>query len=140
MSELHSLVSDIEVGRLRMQRVRAHQKQQQRVPHNEIELFRRRSAPLILERAAFRYDQSIDYCADKSFCQLTQSKAEIIQKVFPDVAQYYLFHDWYSERAILATKNTDVNGLNLKIEDDIPGEMRTTNKDDVVNYPPEYLN
>lgn len=82
-----------------------------------------------------------------SFCQLTQSKAELIQKVFPNVAQNYLFHDWLSERAILAAKNTDVNELNFKIQDDIPGEMRTyksvdtaTNEDDVVNYPPEFLN
>lgn len=83
----------------------------------------------------------------ESFCQLTQSKAELIQKVFPNVAQNYLFHDWLSERAILAAKNTDVNELNLKIQDDIPGEMRTyksidtaTNEDDVVNYSPEFLN
>lgn len=83
----------------------------------------------------------------ESFCQLTQSKAELIQKVFPNVAQNYLFHDWLSERAILAAKNTDVNELNFKIQDDIPGEMRTyksvdtaTNEDDVVNYPPEFLN
>jgi hypothetical protein len=66
MSELRSLVSDNEVDRLRMQRVRAHQTQQQRARHNEIERFRRRSAPVILERAAFHYDPAIDYCADKS--------------------------------------------------------------------------
>lgn len=83
----------------------------------------------------------------ESFCQLTQSRAELIHKVFPNVAQNYLFHDWLSERAILAAKNTDVNELNFKIQDDIPGEMRTyksidtvTNEDDVVNYPPEFLN
>jgi hypothetical protein len=45
----------------------------------------------------------------KSFCQLTQSKAELIQKVFPNVAQNYLLYDWLSERAILAAKNTYVN-------------------------------
>jgi hypothetical protein len=45
----------------------------------------------------------------ESFFQLTQSKAKLIQKVFPNVAQNYLFHDLLSKRAILAAKNTDVN-------------------------------
>lgn len=62
MSQLRYLVVD----RLRMQRVRAHQTQQQQARHNEIERIRRRSAPVILERAAFHYDPAIDYCADKS--------------------------------------------------------------------------
>lgn len=66
MSELRSLVSDNVGDRLRMQRVRAHQTQQQQARHNEIERIRRRSAPVILERAAFHYDPAIDYCADKS--------------------------------------------------------------------------
>ena len=77
MSELRSLVSDNEVDRLRMQRVRAHQTQQQRTRHNEIERFCRRSAPVILERAAFHYDPAIDYCADKS---VTIGKMTIICK------------------------------------------------------------
>jgi len=68
----------------------------------------------------------------ESFCQLTQSKAELIQKVFPNVAQNYLFHDWFSERFILAVQNTDVNELNSKIQNDIPGSNvfnnNTTNR------------
>ena len=83
----------------------------------------------------------------QSFCHLTQSKEELIQKVFPDVAQNYRNHDWLSERAILAAKNIDVNELNLKIQEQITGESRiyksvdsATNQDDVVNYPPEFLN
>ncbi|KAF0750047.1 Uncharacterized protein FWK35_00029063 [Aphis craccivora] len=51
--------SDNEIDRLR---IRA---QQQQARNNEIERFRRRSAPLILERAALHYDTAIDYCADK---------------------------------------------------------------------------
>ncbi|XP_015175981.1 PREDICTED: uncharacterized protein LOC107066151 [Polistes dominula] len=66
LSKLRYLVSDNEVDRLRMQRVRAHQTQQQQARHNEIKRIRRRSAPVILERAAFHYDSAIDYCADKS--------------------------------------------------------------------------
>ncbi|XP_025831529.1 uncharacterized protein LOC112904787 [Agrilus planipennis] len=77
MSELRSLVSDNEVDRLRMQQVREHQTQQQRARHNEIERFRRRSAPVILERAAFHYDPAIDYYADKS---LTIGEMTIICK------------------------------------------------------------
>ncbi|GBP37618.1 hypothetical protein EVAR_34655_1 [Eumeta japonica] len=81
----------------------------------------------------------------ESFCQLPQSKAELIQKAFPNVAQNYLFHDWLSERVILAAKKFYVNELNFRIQDDIPGEMRTyksvdtaTNEDDVVNCPVEF--
>ncbi|CAH2224923.1 jg5073, partial [Pararge aegeria aegeria] len=83
----------------------------------------------------------------QSFCQLTRSKDELIQKVFPDVSQNYKNHDWLSERAILAAKNIDVNELNFKIQEQITGELRiyksvdsATNQDDVVNYPPEFLN
>ncbi|KAF7286162.1 hypothetical protein GWI33_007124 [Rhynchophorus ferrugineus] len=66
MLELRSLESDNEVDRLRMQRVHAHQTQHQQARHNEIERFRRHSAPVILERVAFHYDAAIDYYADKS--------------------------------------------------------------------------
>ncbi|XP_076273146.1 uncharacterized protein LOC143204485 [Rhynchophorus ferrugineus] len=48
---------------------------------------------------------------------------------------------------ILAAKNIDVNELNFKIQEQITGELRiyksvdsATNQDDVVNYPPEFLN
>ncbi|XP_044572041.1 uncharacterized protein LOC116655397 [Drosophila ananassae] len=66
MSELRSLVSDNVGDKLRMQRVRVHQTQQQQARHNENERIRRRSASVILERAAFHYDPAIDYCADKT--------------------------------------------------------------------------
>jgi len=65
MSELRSLVNGNEVDRLRMQRVRAKQTQQQRARHNGIERFCRRSATVILERAAFHCDPAIAYCTDK---------------------------------------------------------------------------
>lgn len=83
----------------------------------------------------------------QSFCQLTRSKDELIEKVFPDVSQNYRNHNWLSERAILAAKNIDVNELNFKIQEQITGESRiyksvdsATNQDDVINYPPEFLN
>lgn len=38
------------------------------------------------------------------FCQFTEPKTEVIQKVFPNVAQNYIDHCWLRERAILAAK------------------------------------
>lgn len=81
MSELRHLVSDNQVERLRMQRVRAHQTQQQQARHNEIGRIRRRNAPVILELAAFHYDPEIDYCADKS---VTIGEMKIICKYCND--------------------------------------------------------
>lgn len=82
-----------------------------------------------------------------NFCTNTSSKEELIEKVFPNIAQNYKNHQWLSERAILAAKNSDVNDINFTIQDVIPGEFGTynsidtvTNQDDVVNYPTEFLN
>lgn len=82
-----------------------------------------------------------------NFCRFTESKDELIQNVFPNIAQQYKNHDWLSERAILAAKNKDVNDLNATIQFKIPGELvsyksvdTVTDQDDVVNYPVEFLN
>ena len=52
-----------------------------------------------------------------------------------------------AERAILAAKNVDVNDMNIKIQNIIPGETFKfksvdifMNQDDSVNYPIEFLN
>ncbi|KAI8116936.1 ATP-dependent DNA helicase pif1 [Lucilia cuprina] len=81
------------------------------------------------------------------FCQFTESKSELIRKVFPNIAQNYKNHDWLSERAILAAKNIDVDELNFKIQSEIAVELMTyksvdsvTSQNDVVNYPTEFLN
>ncbi|XP_073955775.1 uncharacterized protein isoform X1 [Choristoneura fumiferana] len=81
------------------------------------------------------------------FCHFTDSKEELIQRVFPDIKQLYNNHNWLSERAILAAKNKDVDDLNATIQNFLPGELFTyksvdtaTNQDDVVNYPTEFLN
>lgn len=47
------------------------------------------------------------------FCQITKSKTELIDKVFPNISQHYINHVWLSERAILAAKNADVNEMNF---------------------------
>lgn len=67
--------------------------------------------------------------------------------VFPNIAQNYMNHDWLRERAILAPKNIDVNGINFNILRKLPGAVVTyksvdsaMNQDDAVNYPIEFLN
>lgn len=81
------------------------------------------------------------------FCQFTTSKAELIRKVFPNIAQNYKNHTWLSERAILAAKNKDVDELNSIIQSEIDGPLHSyksvdsvTSQDDIVNYPTEFLN
>lgn len=63
---LRTIENEQEVNRSRMQRVRSRQTEQQRARHNEHERFRRRNAPVNLERAAFCYDPKIDYSDDKT--------------------------------------------------------------------------
>ena len=67
--------------------------------------------------------------------------------MFPNNAQNYKDHFWLSEQAILAAKNTDVNEINFKIQNEIASELRkyksidcVTDQDDIVNYPPEFFN
>ena len=81
------------------------------------------------------------------FCHFVQSAEELIESVFPDIAQHYKNHAWLSERAILAAKNKDVHSLNFEIQSKIPGDLisyksvdTVTNDEDVVNYPTEFLN
>jgi ATP-dependent DNA helicase PIF1 len=82
-----------------------------------------------------------------NFCKITASKDELIQEVFPNIAHNIKNHRWLCERAILAAKNNDVNAINFRIQNDMPGEGKTytsidtmTNQDEVVNYPTEFLN
>lgn len=81
------------------------------------------------------------------FCNLTETKTDLIQCVFPDIIQNYKNHQWLSERAILAAKIVDVTAINLTIQNDIPGDIATyksvdsvMNQDEVVHYPTEFLN
>ncbi|XP_037911978.1 uncharacterized protein LOC119652109 [Hermetia illucens] len=81
------------------------------------------------------------------FCHITDSKEELIQRIFPDIAQKLNNHNWLGERAMLAAKNKDVEGLNATIQNFLPGQLvsfksvdTVMNQDDVVNYPTEFLN
>jgi ATP-dependent DNA helicase PIF1 len=82
-----------------------------------------------------------------NFYTITPNRDDLIHKVFPNIAQNYKNHQWLSMRAILAAKNTDVNGINSSILNEIPGEAKhyksvdtVINQDEVVNYPTEFLN
>ncbi|GBP22164.1 hypothetical protein EVAR_10674_1 [Eumeta japonica] len=81
------------------------------------------------------------------FCYITDSKEELIQRVFPDIAQQFNNHKWLGERAILAAKNKDIEDLNATIQTFLPGQLVSSksvdtvmNQDDVLNYPTEFLN
>ncbi|GFV41446.1 ATP-dependent DNA helicase [Trichonephila clavipes] len=79
-----------------------------------------------------------------NFCKITESIDELVQKVFPIIAQNYKNHQWLSTRAILAAKNIDVNTINFTIQHRIPSETTyksidtVENQDEVVNYPTEF--
>ncbi len=82
-----------------------------------------------------------------SFCTITAIKDELVHKVFPNIAQNYINHQWLNARAILAAKNDDINAINFSIQNEIPGEATAyksidtvMNQDEVVNYPTEFLN
>ncbi|XP_054746878.1 uncharacterized protein LOC129252084 [Anastrepha obliqua] len=76
-----------------------------------------------------------------------QLLSAVIENVFPNISENYQNYDWLSQRAILAAKNNDVQGLNFTMQSKIDGDLVTyksfdtiTNPDDVVNYPTEFLN
>ncbi|XP_055905144.1 uncharacterized protein LOC129940729 [Eupeodes corollae] len=83
-------------------------------------------------------------------CHITDSKEELIQRVFPEIAQKFNNHNWMGERAILASKNKDVEDLNATIQVFFSGQLvwlvfiksvdTVMNQDDVVNFPTEFLN
>jgi hypothetical protein len=54
-------------------------------------------------------------------------------------------HEWQAERATLAAKNVDVNGLNLNIQHFLPGDLvsyksidTVSDATEAVNYPTEF--
>ncbi|XP_053956328.1 uncharacterized protein LOC128861977 [Anastrepha ludens] len=81
------------------------------------------------------------------FCHITDSKEELIQRVFPDIAQKFNNHHWLGERAILTAKNRDVEDLNATNQNFLPGQLvsfksvdTVMSLDDVVNYSTEFSN
>lgn len=83
----------------------------------------------------------------ENFCNMVATKDELINSIFPDLRYNYTNHEWLRERAILAAKNLDVDAINFKIQQSLPGNEITfksidtvVDPDEVVNYPVEFLN
>jgi ATP-dependent DNA helicase PIF1 len=81
------------------------------------------------------------------FCTIIYSQDTLIDQIFPNVHRQYTNHEWLAERAILVTKNVDVNELNLKIQHLLPVDLVSYKSKDTVcdateavNYPTEFLN
>lgn len=51
----------------------------------------------------------------ENFCNMSRTKEELIKNLFPNIESNYKNQDWLSARAILAAKNTDVDGMNDEI-------------------------
>ncbi|GBP92749.1 ATP-dependent DNA helicase pif1 [Eumeta japonica] len=82
-----------------------------------------------------------------NFYNFVSSIDELINNVLPNIISNYKNNEWLSERAILAAKNKDVDGLNYIIQNKIIGTMHSfksidcvTNEDETTNYPIEFLN
>ena len=102
---------------------------------------------LKIRKGAMPADEAGLITLPNDFCRFVQSKEELIESVFPNIAQQYKCHAWLSDRAILAAKNKDVSELNMAIQSKIPGDLvsyksvdTVTNEQNVVNYPTELLN
>ncbi|KAL4091027.1 hypothetical protein QTP88_025769 [Uroleucon formosanum] len=74
-------------------------------------------------------------------------KNELSQSIFPDIQNNYLNHEWLSQRAILATKNVDVDEINFQIQQLLPGDLMSfksidtvVDENESVNFPIEFLN
>lgn len=82
-----------------------------------------------------------------SFCNMVTSKDALIESIFPNLHTNYINHVWLRERAILAAKNIDVDAINSKIQQTLPGNEllfksidTVVDSDEAVNYPVEFLN
>nr|XP_042913114.1 uncharacterized protein LOC122273116 [Parasteatoda tepidariorum] len=83
----------------------------------------------------------------QNFCNIVPTKEELIKSIFPDLRHNYTNHAWLRERAILAAKNLDVDAINFRVQQSLPGSEITfksidtvVDTDEVVNYPAEFLN
>nr|XP_042903462.1 uncharacterized protein LOC122270396 [Parasteatoda tepidariorum] len=83
----------------------------------------------------------------QNFCIMVPTKEELIKSIFPDLPHNYTNHAWLRERAILAAKNLDVDAINFKVQQSLPGSEITfksidtiVDPDEVVNYSAEFLN
>ncbi|GFW91442.1 ATP-dependent DNA helicase [Trichonephila clavipes] len=82
-----------------------------------------------------------------NFCNIGATKGELIKSVFPYLRYNYIDPAWLHERAILAEKVLNVDAINFKLQQSLPGNEITfksidtvVNPDEVVNYPVKFLN
>ncbi|KAA5605923.1 hypothetical protein F3H11_36685, partial [Pseudomonas aeruginosa] len=76
------------------------------------------------------------------FCTIIDSQDALIEQIFPDVHTNYINLEWLAERTMLAAKNVDVDILNLKIQQLLPGDLvsykyidTVCNGTEAVNFP-----
>jgi hypothetical protein len=81
------------------------------------------------------------------FCTIIDTQYTLIDQILANVHRQYTNHEWLAERAILAAKYVDVNELNFKIKNLLPGDLvsyksidTVCNVTETVNYPIEFLN
>ncbi|XP_054719193.1 uncharacterized protein LOC129228538 [Uloborus diversus] len=81
------------------------------------------------------------------FCTAVETKSKLIESVFPDILNNYLNHNWLCNRAILATRNVDVDEINFQIQQLLPGNLMSfhsidtvVDENEAVNFPTEFLN
>ncbi|XP_039967453.1 uncharacterized protein LOC120779309 [Bactrocera tryoni] len=97
------------------------------------------------------YANEINTCLKESYLwrhkTMVATKEELMQSIFPEIEYNYTNHTWLRERVILAAKNVDVDTINFKIQQSLPGNEFTfksigtvVDPDEVVNYPVEFLN
>ncbi|XP_072392303.1 uncharacterized protein [Diabrotica undecimpunctata] len=80
-------------------------------------------------------------------CTIADSQDTLMQQLFSDVNTQYINHKWLAEKAILAAQNADVNNLNLKIQQLLPGNLvsyksidTVCDASEAVNFPTEFSN
>ncbi|XP_067945194.1 ATP-dependent DNA helicase pif1-like [Watersipora subatra] len=78
---------------------------------------------------------------------VVDSENNLLQKVYPNIHENYLQHQWLKERVILAPKNDTVDHINQLLLEKIPGTTTSllsidcvVEENDSVNYPTEFLN
>ena len=81
-----------------------------------------------------------------NFCTIVPSTEQLIQNVFPQIATNCKNHERLCQRAVLASKNNDVNTINNIIQGQILSKYITyksidtiMNMDEIVNYSTEFL-
>lgn len=83
----------------------------------------------------------------ENFCNLVAVEVELIKSISPNLCHNYTNHAWLPERVILWVKNLDIDAINFKIQQSMPGNEITFKlidtvvvPDEVINYTIEFLN